>query len=264
MRVLITNDDGIESEGIRTLARVAVDLGHEVIVAAPQWDSSGASASLAAVEEEGRFVVHERRLDGLEGVTVAGVDAAPAFIVQAAMTGAFGPVPDMVLSGVNNGPNTGHAVLHSGTVGAAFTASTRGCRAAAFSIGAAVQPHWLTAAEVALVVIPWLAERSGAIVLNVNIPDVAPGELRGLEPARLATFGAVQANVTDSGRGYVKLEYTAIDARPEPGTDVALLADGFACFTPLLAVSEDRGVDTRDLADPRGRTAPDVAARISG
>src|SRR3989442_413374 len=126
MRALITNDDGVKSTGIRVLATVAVDAGLDVVVAAPGWDSSGASASLTAVEHGGRLKLQRRILDGLDGVTAFAVEAAPAFIVRAAMTGAFGDPPDIVLSGVNHGPNTGRAVLHSGTVGAALTASTFG------------------------------------------------------------------------------------------------------------------------------------------
>src|SRR5687768_6804026 len=118
MRVLVTNDDGIDSPGILALARAALEVGLDVTVAAPSWDSSGASASLTAVERDGRFLLSKETLPGLDGVRAFGVEAAPAFIVRAAVRGAFGPEPDLVLSGVNHGPNTGHAVLHSGTVGA--------------------------------------------------------------------------------------------------------------------------------------------------
>ena len=120
MRALITNDDGVDSAGIRALARVAVDAGLDAFVAAPSWDSSGAAASLTAVEHDGRFLLHEVTYDELPEVVVFAVEAAPAFIVRAAATGAFGPPPEIVLSGINRGPNTGHAVLHSGTVGAAL------------------------------------------------------------------------------------------------------------------------------------------------
>ena len=85
-------------------------------------------ASLTAVERDGRFLIDGGTFEDLAGVAVFAVEAAPAFIVRAAMTGAFGAPPDIVLSGINRGPNTGHAVLHSGTVGAALTASRSGSR----------------------------------------------------------------------------------------------------------------------------------------
>lgn len=247
MRALITNDDGIRSEGLHRLALAAKSLGLDVIVAAPSWDSSGASASLTAVQSEGRVLVHAEDVAGLKGDTVLGVEAAPAFIVRAAVSGAFGDPPHIVLSGVNNGPNTGHSVLHSGTVGAALTASTYAVPSAAFSIGADDAPQWDTAVRVACAVIEWLTTAGPGVVLNVNIPNVAPDKLRGLVPATLASFGAVQTNVTEIGKGYVKLSYTDLDAELEPGTDAAAIADGYATITPLVAVSEATAVDLAGL-----------------
>lgn len=134
MRALITNDDGIDSEGIAVLARVAHDAGLDLTVAAPSWDSSGASASLTAVEQDGRVLFERRTLRGLPEVDAFAVEAAPALIVRLATTGAFGEEPELVLSGINHGLNAGRAVLHSGTVGAALTAATHGCRALAISL----------------------------------------------------------------------------------------------------------------------------------
>ena len=87
---LITNDDGIASAGIRTLAQAALDAGLEVTVAAPTWDSSGASASLTAGRARRALPGRGRELEGLDGVAAFAVEAAPAFIVRAATTGAFG------------------------------------------------------------------------------------------------------------------------------------------------------------------------------
>jgi 5'-nucleotidase len=248
VRALITNDDGIDSEGLRTLAGIAFDAGLEVLVAAPGWDSSGASASLTAVEKEGRFIVHERALEGLDEVRALAVEAAPAFIVWAAVHRAFGDPPDIVLSGVNNGPNTGSAVLHSGTVGAALTASTHGRTAAAFSLGVGGPPQWDTAADVARLVVDWLMAHDDPVVLNVNVPNVPRADLRGITPAALSSVGAVQANVTEVGRGYVKLAYEPLEVHHEPGTDAALLAQNLATVTPLVAVCEATAVDVDALA----------------
>ncbi|MGH9024269.1 MAG: 5'/3'-nucleotidase SurE, partial [Acidimicrobiia bacterium] len=155
LRCLITNDDGIASHGLRALAEVAVAAGLDVVVAAPLENCSGASSSISAMESGGRFVVERRVWRGFQGTDVFGVGGLPAFIALTAARGAFGAPPDIVLSGINNGPNTGHAILHSGTVGAALTASTQGCRAMAVSITAGPTPHWDTAAGVADMVLPW-------------------------------------------------------------------------------------------------------------
>ncbi len=240
MRALITNDDGIDSEGIAVLARVAHDAGLDLTVAAPSWDSSGASASLTAVEQDGRVLFERRTLRGLPEVDAFAVEAAPALIVRLATTGAFGEEPELVLSGINHGLNTGRAVLHSGTVGAALTAATHGCRALAISLALSEEPRWDTAAQVAAVAIDQLMRSGGEIVLNVNVPDVAPENLRSLERAHLAAFGAVTATITERGAGYIKVAYAGTRAEPEEGTDVALLAQGHPTYTPLLTVCEDR------------------------
>jgi 5'-nucleotidase len=242
-RALVTNDDGIASEGLRQLARMAADLGLEVVVAAPARDSSGASASLTAVEADGRVVVEPRSLPGLDGVPAFAVHAVPAFIALIATRGAFGPPPDVVLSGVNLGHNTGHAVLHSGTVGAAMTACTAGRSALAVSIGAGPDVHWETAAGLAREALLHLLDVPGPLVLNLNVPNVAPAGVRGLRRARLAGFGAVQTTVAEAGEGFVKIAVADVDAELEEGTDAALLAAGYASITPLAPICEDDDVE---------------------
>jgi 5'-nucleotidase len=247
VRVLVTNDDGIDSPGIAALAAVAVERGCAVVVAAPGWDSSGASASLTAVEQGSRLLFEARRLAGLDAPAFA-VEASPAFIVRAAVHGAFGEPPELVISGINHGPNTGHAVLHSGTVGAALTATTFGRPSLAVSIGVGSPVHWATAAQVAGTALDWLIETGTPTTLNVNVPNVEAGELRGFEEVRLSAFGAVQTTVTEIGEGYVKLAYTDIDAALEPGTDAEALARQAACYTALRAVCEASSDVTAELA----------------
>jgi 5'-nucleotidase len=250
-RCLITNDDGIASEGVRRLALVALDAGLDVTVAAPLRDVSGASASITAVEADGRFVVERRPLPGLDACNTYGVQGLPAFIALVGARGAFGPPPDIILSGINNGPNTGYAILHSGTVGAALTASTHGCRAMAVSLNTRegqVQ-EWDSAVELARRVLPFVVESPVGSVLNLNVPNTPLGEVRGLRRASLARFGAVQFNVAEQGEGYVKMSLSEIDADYEEGTDAALLAAGYATLTPLRPVCEgnDAGLESVDL-----------------
>ena len=252
MRALVTNDDGVDSAGIHALARVAADAGLETIIAAPSWDSSGAAASLTAVERDGRFLIDERPRADLPDVRVFAAEAAPAFIVRAASTGAFGAPPDIVLSGINRGPNTGHAVLHSGTVGAALTASTFSLPALAVSLdvrSASATCHWDTAVVVARVALRWLLDSTTPLVLNVNAPNCPPDELRGIHSTRLAAFGAVQTIVTEQGAGYVKLAYDEIAEDLVPGTDAAALAACTASVTSLHAVCEEVEAGLPDAFD---------------
>lgn len=248
-RVLVTNDDGVDSPGIAALAAVAHELGLDVLVAAPASNVSGVSASLAGVREDGRLVVEERPSVGLPGVRVLAVEAAPAMIVRAGMNGAFGPAPDFVLSGINDGPNTGHSVLHSGTVGAALTAITSRRSAVAFSIGISEKPDFRAAVDVARRVIPWALEAGAhsVLTLNVNVPSGAPEVVRGIRRAPLASFGAVETSVVEATEGHVTLRFEDYDVTKEPETDAALLADGWVTVTALRSVTEDPGADLEGL-----------------
>ncbi|USQ80186.1 5'/3'-nucleotidase SurE [Ornithinimicrobium faecis] len=253
MRVLITNDDGIDSPGLAVLANVAHAAGHDVVVAAPAQEYSGASASLIGQQSDGRLELVPGTPPGLvSGVEAFGVRAAPALIAFAASYGAFGDRPDLLLSGINLGANTGHATLHSGTVGAALSAVTQGIPALAVSMASADPVHWDTAEDVCRVALEWLTENlpSGR-VLNVNVPDISQDRLRGLRSARLADFGAVQAAVKERGEGWVQITYEEIEAEHEPGTDAYLLEHGWATASLLRPPAHDPS----DPAPPEFTTA---------
>lgn len=242
MRALITNDDGIASPGLHWLAGAARDAGLDVVVAAPLRESSGSSAAITAVEEQGRVVVEERSLPALPGIRTYAVAASPAFIALIATRGAFGDPPDIVLSGVNRGANVGKAVLHSGTVGAALTGNAYGCRAMAVSLDVGLSPadppRWATAGEYVATLLPLLMDAKEAWVLNLNVPDLPPEQVRGLRRGTLAAFGAVQTNLAEKGHGYVRVTIADSGAELEPGTDAAWLADRYACVTPLQPMCE--------------------------
>jgi 5'-nucleotidase len=244
MRALITNDDGVHTIGIRILAEVAMRAGLDVTVAAPHKERSGSSAALSALEADGRLVLEPRPIDGLDAVASFAVQASPALIAFVGARGAFGDPPDVLLSGINHGPNTGSAILHSGTVGAALTASTQGMPALALSLATGSPTHWSTARQAATEALTWFLDHvHQPYVLNVNIPDVPIEELRGLRPAGLAAFGAVEAVIGERGQGYVTTTFRQIGAESEPGTDVALLYEGWATATALQAPCATSAVD---------------------
>lgn len=249
LRALITNDDGIDSPGLWTLAAGARDAGFEVIVAAPHVDSSGVGASILAVREGGRVRLHRRELPDLADVAAFAVEGHPAFIVHSAGRGWLDPEPDVVLSGINIGANIGRSVIHSGTVGAALTAGLHGWRALAVSLDTGwhppEQPHWEAVTHVLPGVIDLLLGEEPGTVLNLNVPDRAPAELAELREARLSTFGAVQVRVDqrpgDAGDGlHMTLAESPLTQAPD--TDAALLSDGHPTLTRLESVSERPGV----------------------
>jgi 5'-nucleotidase len=247
--VLITNDDGISSPGLCELARVATRMGLDVTVAAPRNQSSGASASILGTQEDGSIRFSRQPLPGLPDVPAFSVDAAPGLIALVAAHGAFGPPPDIVLSGINRGANVGHAILHSGTVGAALTAGVNGARGLAVSLDVGLDPddeHWEAAAPFIEALLPGLIESPAGTVLNLNVPNsLEPTQLR---EGPLAAFGIVQTTMTapgtDEEEGGVRLSVADIPSGQEPGSDAGLLAAGFATVTSITSVSEstDRGI----------------------
>ena len=264
MRILITNDDGIDAPGIRALIRAVARAGYDVVVAAPLKEASGSSAAMTAVEQDGKIVVERREIAGAGNVPAYAVAASPAFIVLLALREAFGVVPDVVLSGINRGANAGAAVLHSGTVGATLTASHAGLHGLAVSLdvltpvtatatsgGAAIadidkiddeQRHWESAADLAVRLLPMLAHTPAGTVLNLNVPDLHVDGIRGLRRGRLARFGQVQISIAEAGEGFVRTAVQAAEEEFEPDTDLAALADSYAVVTPMRAPGEARDV----------------------
>jgi 5'/3'-nucleotidase len=259
MRATVTNDDGIESPGLRWLVQAALEAELHVVVAAPDNENSGASAGLSAVYHEHRLAINRATMHDLE-VEAYRVPASPSYIVVLASLGTFGPKPDIVLSGINRGANAGHAVLHSGTVGAALTAANQRMKAMAVSLdvlpvagadpatgGASLSTYlkgiddedlnWATAAHVVVQLVPALIDLPDGVVLNVNVPNIPLEQLAGIRQATLAPFGQVQMALAEEGEGYVRTAIELADDRATPGSDLALLSAGFAAVTPIAALN---------------------------
>jgi 5'-nucleotidase len=247
MRVLVTNDDGVESPGIVALASALAATEHEILVVAPKSDRSGSSAAVGTLHRLEPVAVTPVDWPDQPAVRVLSVDAPPAMIVYAGCLGGFGDPPDLVASGINPGANTGHLVLHSGTVGAALTAAGLGVPGLAVSVGFGAGPkallgkpewHWETAATLAVGALDWVADPAGGPrVLNLNAPNRPLSEVRGVREATLAPYGTVWAASADSGSGDLLLEFKGNDVEPDPDTDLALVRAGYASVTPLLAMS---------------------------
>ncbi len=193
--MVVTNDDGVGSEGLWYLAAAAAEAALDPLIAAPAGEASGSGSALSGVWDGNRVEIERRELPAPAAAIAAyAVRATPAFIALAAARGGFGFRPRFVLAGINNGPNLGAGVMHSGTVSAALTAAVQGVPAAAFSLdtrGSDGRLEWRTAALVARQVIPVLLDEPDTAVLSVNVPNIAPGQLRGIRHASLAAPGVV-------------------------------------------------------------------------
>jgi 5'-nucleotidase len=240
MRVLVTNDDGVEAPGLHALASALVEADHDVIVVAPSGQRSGSGAAIGRLHRAGPIAWTPVEWPDLPRVPVHALDVPPAAAVYAGCMGAFGPAPDIVASGVNPGMNYGHLVLHSGTVGAALTARELGIPAVAVSIAWGDDEHFETAAMIAADAVDWLATQSGApMVANINVPNVALEDVRGVRGAKLSRFNEQWSAETTPGE--LHLEYVGHSTQFDPDSDFAVVSSGAAAVTLLEGVAQVAG-----------------------
>jgi 5'-nucleotidase len=282
MRILVTNDDGIESAGLHVLAAKIASLGHSTVVAAPDRDQSGTAASLGRIHADRHLDVRRVELPGAPGVEAFAAAATPGMCVVAGRLGAFGDPPEVVVSGINAGLNVGRAILHSGTVGAALTAQNFGMKGLAVSVEApdvlpagvahpgrvAPRPasgdgedpwHWHTAAEVTGQVLDLLADAPRRTMLNLNVPGCPLDQVGGVRWAHLDAFGSVRSSIVESRDGRLQFELVATGHEPAADTDRALVRAGFAALTSIVGVAEawpDPDVVTPEIAQRSVGGAP--------
>lgn len=240
-RILVTNDDGVESLGLSVLAQHLADAGHDVIVAAPMGEMSGSSAAIGGIMPGDAVTVERVQLRDAEQVTAFAVDGAPGRCVLAAMLGAFGDRPELVLSGINPGANVGRFLqLHSGTLGAALTSAQMGVNAMAVSIAPSEPVHWETAATVAVRLVDYLAGCERRTTLNLNVPDVRLDALKGLRNAPVSSGSSMRLELGGLAPGSMLIDHIEVKPRPErshpsPGeSDRSLLDAGYAVITRVV------------------------------
>ena len=260
MNILLSNDDGYRSPGLHALAG-ALSRYASVTVVAPDRDRSGASHSLtldtpvrAERVEPGLYRVFGTPTDcvhlALSGLLESGSDFPPD------------PAPDLVVAGINHGPNLGDDVIYSGTVAAATEGRFLGLPAVAVSSSAFEPRHLDTAAEIAARLVARLGESDwgtsaaqatakrntelpeqwqaalfqGQMILNLNIPDLPATEINGLRATRLGNRHKSEPMIrAEDPRG--RPVYWVGPPGPEQdageGTDFAAVRDGYISVTPL-------------------------------
>lgn len=193
MQILVVNDDGITSPGIWALAGALQQTGlGDVLIVAPESEQSGTSMALPPGEDLTLRPVAPPD-PAYSSITAYAFNGTPVGCVLAGVLAGIAPRPDLVVSGINRGLNTGTNVLLSGTVGAAMMAALWGIPAMAISqmfVGESPMP-WQTAtwATVRLLPLLRLLHDQGPVVLNVNVPHLHdPAELRGVRQTNLSTF----------------------------------------------------------------------------
>ncbi|MDA0791198.1 MAG: 5'/3'-nucleotidase SurE [Proteobacteria bacterium] len=237
MRVLITNDDGVDSPGIHELARQVSAAGYEVIVIAPDHDASGTGASLGRISADHPIAVKEVQINDLD-VPVYAIAGPPALCVVTAYLEAFGPAPDVVVSGINAGLNTGRSALHSGTIGAALAGQNFGLRSLAVSLAGAAQWYWPTAAQVAVEVLPTVIEGPDRGALNLNVPGIPRDQVKGIRWAELAHYNAVKSAIHRVEDGHIHFHMVESGFEPHQHSDLATVQAGYAALTSLHGTAE--------------------------
>lgn len=264
--LLLTNDDGIDSVGLHVLAR-AMRVHGEVLIVAPDGEYSGAGAALGPLHLI-RPEVREVPLAGFDRAFA--VSGPPALCTMFAALGAFGEVPDLVVSGINPGANVGRAVYHSGTVGAALTGRGRGISGVAVSQEVADfavdgqgaeenlgSQQWDVAAAVADVVVAGLLADGlpkEPVVLNLNVPNRPLEEMVGWQWSEVAvrppwTMAAatLQPKIGHEGCFHVEMTWGETVAMPTE-TDSGAIEAGKIALSYLsriahVGATEPAGID---------------------
>ena len=257
MRIVVTNDDGIDSVGLHRLAAAMLPFG-EVIIVAPDSEYSGAGASVGALHLI-RPDVH-KVTSPVPGAEAWAVDGPPALCVMFARLGVFGAVPDLVVSGINPGANVGRAVYHSGTIGAALTARSGRIHGIAISQDVAgggfdgqsmdemlALQKWDSAAAIAAEVVKgFLANPSEVpIVLNVNVPNLDLADIKGWRyttvaalPPRTMTSATLEPKDGHANAYRVHMHYGEAVTLPVE-SDGGAVAAGYVSICALSKLHEE-------------------------
>lgn len=227
MRILLSNDDGVHAPGIQTLAKALREFA-DVQVVAPDRNRSGASNSLTLESSLRTFT--------FENGDIAVQMGTPTDCVYLGVNALMRPRPDIVVSGINAGPNLGDDVIYSGTVAAAMEGRHLGFPALAVSLDG--HKHYDTAAAVTCSILRALCKeplRTGRI-LNINVPDLPLDQIKGIRVTRCGTrHPADQVIPQQDPRGntlyWIGPPGGKCDAGP--GTDFAAVDEGYVSITPL-------------------------------
>lgn len=235
MRILVTNDDGIHSQGLDLLEAVARELSDDVWVVAPETDQSGVSHSLSLSDPLRLRTVSERRF---------AVKGTPTDCVILGTRHVLGKVrPDLVLSGINRGQNVAEDVTYSGTVAGAMEGTILGIPSISLSQGygrsGRAKIKWHCAEHHAAAVIRKVLDQGipEGILINVNFPDCEPGEVQGIavtaQGKRDKELLSIDERMDGRGNPYFWVGFSRSRYEPGNGTDLKALAENRISITPL-------------------------------
>jgi 5'-nucleotidase len=236
MRILLTNDDGIDAPGLHVLREIAAQLSDDVWVVAPETNQSGASHSLS-MREPLRLRRLDERAFAVRGTPTDSVIMGVRHILK-------DKLPDLVLSGVNRGANMAEDVTYSGTIAGAFEGTILGIRSIAlsqgFGFGSGKSIHWETALAHGpalirkLLALEWMPSS----LMNVNFPDREPDDVEGtmvtVQGRRDPGLLQIEERHDTWGNPYYWLAFERRRSSAAEGTDLAAIYTGYISVTPLF------------------------------
>ena len=224
MKFLLSNDDGYQAPGINELARTLSTIG-EVVIVAPEENKSASSSSLTL---KNPLTITEYKEN------IYFINGTPTDCVHIALSGFLKFKPDMVISGINDGPNMGDDTIYSGTVAAAMEGYLLDIPSLAISMSQYDPKHYSTAGQVVLDLIPKIKNLQQSILLNINVPDIPYNELKGTEITRLGKRHKAEPIIHHPNQND-KLMYW-VGAAGEPN-DGGLGTDFFAIKNEKVSIS---------------------------
>ena len=251
-KILVTNDDGVHSDGLHALAAALAPLG-EIVVVAPHVEASAIGHALTLR----RPLRMERLRPG-----VYEVDGTPTDCVNVALTQLYTAPPDLIVSGINKGYNLGDDVTYSGTVSGALEGALLGIPSVAVSLERTATFDFGPSAAAAAEIAGAILERGlpARTFINVNVPSGRPRGMRATVQARRNHVTVVSEREDPRGRPYYWIEEGQNDWEPHDRSDYQAVRDGFVSVTPLqpdltahdaLAFVEAHLVADRAASSPR-------------
>lgn len=232
MRILLSNDDGIHAQGLKTLEKIARELTDDIWIVAPELDQSGASHSLTLRDPLRIREISERRF-AISGTPTDCVLIATNHLLKE-------NPPTLILSGVNLGSNLAEDITYSGTVAAAMEAALLGIPSIALSLATSHRhpAKWSTAEHYAPEIIRRLLKIKfqDNIFVNINFPDLIASSVKGIaitHQGQRRLFGNLEEHVDPRGRQYYWIGAIHYDGSGDEGTDLKANANGFISVTPL-------------------------------
>ena len=224
-RILVTNDDGIQAPGLHALEATLARVG-EVYTVAPLHEQSASSR---------RITLRKPFRYQPAGARRYGVDGTPADCAMMALTLLLDFRPDLVVSGINNGPNLGENVYYSGTVAGAAEGAKYGIPAIAMSVNQRVDIDYGPAADFAAKLAAQVIEKglAAGIALNVNVPCPSYDGVEITHQSRKISRNLMVETRDPYGRPYYWMHEEVPLADAEPGSDYAAVRDGKVSITPL-------------------------------